>query len=268
MLGKLIKYEFKATSRFILLLYGLLLMISVLMSVTFRFNRGDSGVFNIGIGFSRFFLGGGIVIETLAVFMTIAYVILNIAAVSVMFFYSINRFRQNILGDEGYLMHTLPVKARDNILAKNIVSVVWTAIGFATAVISWIIISLGSYGTMLFSEISQFFRIVTNGRAILICSELVVLAVITLMKDYFRIYASMAAGYSLNKNRAAASVGIFVILSIIQSVFHSLLMQILTINTMPTVHLALLVEIIFTSAVCLGFYFITKYFISRRLNLQ
>ena len=38
MLRKLIKYEFKATSRFMLLMYGLLVALSVIMSVGIRFN--------------------------------------------------------------------------------------------------------------------------------------------------------------------------------------------------------------------------------------
>ena len=41
MLGKLIKYEFKATSRFMLLMYGLLIALSGIISISFRFNLDE-----------------------------------------------------------------------------------------------------------------------------------------------------------------------------------------------------------------------------------
>ena len=116
MLGKLIKYEFKATSKFILMIFGLLLALSTMMSVSLAFNLDD-----IIAGISQEFQVGGLILGVVAFLIIMLFVVLNVAAICGMFFYAISRFKRNLLGDEGYLMHTLPVKTRDNILSKSIV---------------------------------------------------------------------------------------------------------------------------------------------------
>ena len=51
----------------------------------------------------------------------------------------IQRFYKSLLGDEGYLMFTIPVKAWQNILNKLLVSMLWTftstVIGFGSILI-------------------------------------------------------------------------------------------------------------------------------------
>ena len=277
MLGKLIKYELKATRKFMFLLYGLLLAISVLTSLMFHFNV-NGGDFNVGTKWGSVSFGGGAVLEILAVLLIIAYVVLTVAAVSAMFFYAIMRFRKNLLGDEGYLMHTLPVKERDHILSKSIVSVLWTLAGFAAAVISGVIILCGAAGSELFAQLYKLFSdvdgmfLLQSGRVILLCIELVILVIFALACGYLHIYASMAVGYSLDKYRAVVSVGAFLLLDMLETVLHGVTAKMLLQTTHAFYqghgHLVLWIEIMFAAIMGLAYYGITKYFLSRRLNLE
>lgn len=285
MLGKLIKYEFKATSRFMLLLYGLLTAVSVLMALMFRFNLNGNGEFHVGTVYGNVSFGGSSFLEIIAALIVIAYIFLAAAAVSAMFFYAILRFRDNLLGHEGYLMHTLPVKERDNILAKGIVSVVWTMAGIAVTLLSCLIVAFGVAGMKFFTDLSLLLRnvdgmlVMKSVRFILICIQLVLLTAAELMNGYLHIYASMAVGYSLNKHRAVASIGVFIVLNIIEGALHGTLSNIISavsgssmnfndVFMFGTGNMIMLAETLFTAAVGSGFYFITKYFMTSRLNLQ
>ena len=113
MLGKLMKYEFKATSRFMLLMYVVLFAISAIISLSIRLNI--DGLFE---ALSNRFELGTVLLAVVSAMVLFMFFAMNVVVLCGMFFYSISRFKNNMLGDEGYLMHTLPVKVRDNILAK------------------------------------------------------------------------------------------------------------------------------------------------------
>ena len=91
MLGKLIKYEFKATGRLLLPVYGALLLMG--------------GVVNLGLTLQ----GKLPVLKFAQGVLIFAYVALMVAAFALSFFVVISRFYKNLICDEGYLMFTLPV---------------------------------------------------------------------------------------------------------------------------------------------------------------
>lgn len=275
MLRKLIKYEFKATSRFMLLMYGLLLALSALMSVGLVLNL-DEVMANIGHEFQL----GGLLIGVL-VFMIIAlFVVMNVVVLSGMFFYSISRFKNNLLGNEGYLMHTLPVKIRDNILSKNIVSVIWTILSVVAVGISYFILLLGISETNIFKELLNTLSQIDwgahyVGEALIILAEFAVLMLLTIVNTYFHIYASMAIGYSSNTHRAAKSIGIYILISIASNIFEVMLLSPFAIFGIAvdamlsyTPHITLWYGMIATAITTVIYYFITHYFMNKKLNLQ
>ena len=270
MLGKLIKYEFKATRK-MLLLYGLLLILAVVMAVMFRFSfNSDSNAF-MEAALQKVRVSG--LVRFFVFFFGAAYTFMNAFIFAAVLFIAVNRFRQNILGNQGYLMHTLPVKTEYHILTKNIVSVIWTILGVVAALISYVIIAviLMDRNTLAYL-LQELFSINTvriifsNAKFWTMLVEFSVLTVISISELYFRIYASMAIGYSLNKHRAIASVGIFVVLSIAKSMPHSILLPILAGGM--TGWGFLMFEIIYAAAWGAIYYFITAWFLSKRLNLQ
>lgn len=117
MLGKLIKYEFKATGRILLPLYGALLVFALINRLLFRSSLDETINNTFGT------IGG--IANILSVF---AYGCTMAAVFVVTFFVIVQRFYKNILGDEGYLMNTLPIKPYLNIINKILTSAIWTIV--------------------------------------------------------------------------------------------------------------------------------------------
>ena len=122
MLGKLIKYEFRSTAIFFLPIYAALIIISALTSALYRLSESfNSDFFNFSLAAS-----------------VSIYVLFAMGLAVTTFVIIIIRFYKNLLGNEGYLMFTLPVSAEQNILAKLIPAVVWffgsCVLGFFTII--------------------------------------------------------------------------------------------------------------------------------------
>ena len=110
MLKQLLKYEFKATKSLYFGLYLALALLSVVLGVTFRQEHA--------LAYSTSF-------QNLEVILMIVYVSVILAIAVLCFVNTIRRFYQNLLGREGYLMHTLPVTETQLILSKLLTSMVW-----------------------------------------------------------------------------------------------------------------------------------------------
>ena len=112
MLGKLLKHEFRATGRLMLPALGAVLVLAVLANFSIRFIQVTDSTF-LAILF-------GLVIGAFGIGM--------IAAAVMTLVLMILRFYRNLLRDEGYLMHTLPVSVHELVWSKLIVSLVWFAV--------------------------------------------------------------------------------------------------------------------------------------------
>ena len=146
MLIKLLKYEFKFTGRSLLPIYAALLVLTVLMNLGdgMRFGFNNAGMFE---GFFK----------TMLIF-TYSCVISAVCIITVVLL--VQRFYKNLLRDEGYLMHTLPVSAAQNIASKLICAVVWSVVSLLVAGLSLLFIS------MTFSNWQQFFDGLADGRCL------------------------------------------------------------------------------------------------------
>lgn len=275
MLKKLIKYEIKATSRFMFVLFATLFAISIMMAVVMRFNTGGGDLF-VKLGSGEFSVGHyNVLWEIISILTVFAYFVVNIAVGCAMFFYSIDRFRKNILEKEGYLMHTLPVRAGENICAKTVVSILWTIVSCIAIVLSVLIVTVISVGKPFFTDMYNLFNtvsgqsILASSRFWLIVFEIIICGLAMLVNGYLHIYASMAVGYSFNKHRAAASIAVFLLLSVlsfaVSAIFVYPLREMFNNNHM---HFAIWSETILDLVTGAGFYVITSYFLNNRLNLQ
>ena len=129
MLKQLLKYEFKATKRLYFGLYLALALLSVVLGVTFRQEHA---------------LAHSTSFQNLEVILMIVYVSVILAIAVLCFVNTIQRFYQNLLGREGYLMHTLPVTETQLILSKLITSMVWVLCsGLVGIVCITVMVSIG-----------------------------------------------------------------------------------------------------------------------------
>lgn len=134
MLGKLIKYEFKACGRTFLPLYISIILMSLIVGFSMNMN-----LFKIQ-GIAMVVLFG----------LFVALVVMTIMI-------TIQRFRKNLLDDEGYLMFTLPVSSKQLIFSKYIVSFIYALLSVLVSVFSFLIMvfimNTITYGIVPFSEI-------------------------------------------------------------------------------------------------------------------
>ena len=110
MLKQLLKYEFKATKSLYFGLYLALALLSVVLGVSFRQENAWADSTNFG---------------RLEVILMVLYLSVIFAIAVLCFVSTVQRFYKNLLGREGYLMHTLPVTETQLILSKLITSMVW-----------------------------------------------------------------------------------------------------------------------------------------------
>ncbi|MEG0501998.1 MAG: ABC transporter permease, partial [Cellulosilyticaceae bacterium] len=123
MLGKLIKYEFKATGRTFLPLYGAILIVALVHRVL---GRSSQELFEE--------------LNRVGDFATIALVALFMALGVITLIVTIQRFQKSLLSDEGYLMFTLPVKIRSLIASKMVVATTWVILSGIVGIISFVIL--------------------------------------------------------------------------------------------------------------------------------
>ena len=68
----------------------------------------------------------GQLLGTLATFVIFFYILVMLGALVVHFIITLQRFWKSLLGDEGYLMFTLPVTAGDLLWAKAVSAFLWS----------------------------------------------------------------------------------------------------------------------------------------------
>lgn len=206
MLGKLIKYEYKATMRTFIPLYIAILLVAIVNRLF------DERNVEIGFGISACILVG----------LFIALVVITLMVI-------IQRFNKNLLGDEGYLMLTLPVKSGYLITSKTFISIVWTIISGIVACITCFIL----IGTreMLNSLLTNFGEIwskidwqitVDNEQVnvIFFLIAMLVLTALTYIGFIFQIYLALAIGQlpKLAKYRSIVAFGAFCVISVVISI--------------------------------------------------
>lgn len=181
MLGKLLKYELKSTAKFFVPMYFAILVITTLNSIFIRKN-----VFVEAQGIINMVIGG----------LFIAITTLTIVII-------VKRFKKNLLGDEGYLMFTLPVKSSSLILSKYISALIWVLL---TMIVSSMAIII--YSNALFTDIGGLFgdgtmfsinsimisgkQLVRNNQDIIIIASVVGLTLSAISIVVFVIYNSIA----------------------------------------------------------------------------
>lgn len=129
MLKQLLKYEFKATKSLYFGLYLALALLSVVLGVSFRQENAWADNTNFG---------------RLEVILMVLYLSVLFAIAVLCFVSTVQRFYKNLLGREGYLMHTLPVTETQLILSKLITSMVWVLCsGLVGIVCITVMVSIG-----------------------------------------------------------------------------------------------------------------------------
>lgn len=261
MLGKLLKYELKATSRVFIPLYIAILVVSIINGLSLNLE-----IFNI---------------QGLA---TIILMCLFISLFVITIVVTIQRFNKNLLKDEGYLMFTLPVSSKSLVLSKYLTSLIWTFLSFIVALLSFtIIFIIPTYKYFDYSYfINEFNLLFSNMLNLNILGQffkITLLMVISYTIFIFNVYLSLSVGQLpiFNKFRNISSFIGFLVINLLISYAQNTVnlfvnndsVNIETIDYVTSiVSKGLNVAIIINIIIILVLFFATSYILNKKLNLE
>lgn len=259
----------KATSRlFLPLIIG---FIAITLLCKFAFETSYSA-----------FLGNNWLMETITAIFFVLYFIYIIALFVMTAVFIVMHFYKTMVSDQGYLTNTLPVKMGTLINAKLLSAVLWEIIAGLLFIVSLFIFFTGHMNItdfrQIFHEFGTLYREASNYLNMpVFILEVVIVCIVGLVSGPLMLYAAIALGHLFKKHRVLWAVisyfAIYVVMQIIISVYFSICGY-----TSPligyseyaaqTFHNYMLFTIIFSVACTAGFYAITDYVFTKKLNLE
>lgn len=277
MLGKLIKHELRGSGRTMLPFILVSLFLSVMAGLSMRAmeHQQEYSWFNILFGIVIFLFVAGLM----------AVCIMSVVVV-------INRFRQNLLGDEGYLMFTLPVSVDQHIWAKLIVSAIWFLATALTCMLAVVLVLLCNVRTFdvnwsevgyVMGELGRVIREFGILHIVGYCLELLVMFFAGVCVSCLTFYCAMAIGYSFANRKVLLSVlaffGLDIFFSMVQSALIAALngmpgverfldnLDLSQVGTAGSVHIVMLCWILYLAVYAAVLYIPTRLLLKKKLNL-
>ncbi len=227
MLGKLIKYEQKATYKVLTIINFVIILLTLIGAFILNtniFNNSES--------------------IPLAILLVIFYSLSLIAMGIIIVIYLYIRFYKNLFTAEGYLMHTLPVTPLQLFHSKLIVGYFWTFLNSLLMILS--ISTLGFVVGYHITKVEQlnFIEFFTENGIQLSEKEsfaisfqkifgytpegfvilLLILLIVSCFSSLLMGYLSILLGQLVEKYKLAASVGFYIVIYIVNQVISSFIM--------------------------------------------
>lgn len=269
MLGKLIKYEFRCSVR----------IFAVLLPAFLAYTAIYRGILEILVRSMGSTATGSAILSALLGGMTMLFIILLVGLVAFNSIYIIYRFYKNMVTDEGYLMHTLPVSPWEHVTAKLIIAALQYIATMITIGLAVVIILAGLIDKEILEEIKLMISSVTgsvdmDGTQILRTVLSILSTVVSVAANILVAYASIAIGQLKNNNRVFWSIGAYVLvnitLSIVSSAVSILLTSIMNETSSPALimNLSTGINTLFNLAVAVAAFICTCKIFSKNLNLR
>ena len=198
MLGKLLKYELKSTSRLMGVLYLAVLMVAAIVGFLARGTIWQATQ------------GNAIAVVVSGLIYTLLIMTLMIVTVVMI----LQRFYKNLLKGEGYLMHTLPVPTWMLVASKTISSLIWVLLSIITLIVSVFVLDWCSLPW------GDFFKLFQENAGEIILT--IVAAVIQIVRIILLVYTAMAIGAAAKRHKVFYSVLTFIVILIIIAIIGTL----------------------------------------------
>lgn len=282
MLGKLLKYELKSTSRMMGVLYLAVLVVAAVVGFIAR---------GMILGATQ---GNAIAV----VISGLIYALLIMALMIVTIVMILQRFYKNLLKGEGYLMHTLPVPTWMLVASKVISSLIWILLSMVVLIASvFVIMMTGLLGNGIFlatdidwSSIdwTSIFKFMRESAGEVLMTILA--SIIQIVRIVLLVYTAMAIGAAAKSHKVFFSVLTFIIIVIIMGIIGTVtnIDLIGTITSSASVndagswataeignglaaagYIGLLAKQCITDAIySVVFFFATTWFLKNKLNLE
>lgn len=260
MLSKLIKYDLKSLSKFLLPSFVIVLSLALFNRVGYQLSDSIT-LLKIPYGFITVFY-------FMSVFL-LSFIVCIISGIN---------FYQNLIKDEGYLMNTLPVKKSSLILSK----LISFSIAFIISIlISSLAIVIGSYNVYFDSkDVDIIINLLKNVDKLFVVILLLLLLISVIMQQLM-VYLGITFGQRHNKNKGAMSFVYMIVIYYVTQVFTSICLIVpMQLNNSWTKYLEmdmppmkilntfLLISFVLSFIISIVYYILTKYNMERKLNLE
>lgn len=264
MLTKLLKYEGKTTARVLLPIGGGVLAFTLLTGLVNFILDQPASLPSVA--------------EWLRDLMLAVDVLALIFVVGACVFVNVQRFYK-LLGEQGYLMLSLPVPVWQHITAKLICACLWSLVGFFYFVACIAILNVSMMSISIL-DISLSF----NLKELLPCLLVLVFLLVLIASSYLEAYLACAIGGQFAQQRLLASIVAFFVLGFIEQILASVVLVVGAFGAMQVnvqtwwlrfgqadaywVGIALLVLALIVFGVVAAIkWVITQWLMTRRLNL-
>lgn len=261
MLLKLLKYDFRAMWKQFSLIWGAALVLALVNRFGIFMDADDHAV-HLRDSF----------ISSVPMF---AFMAVLIAMFVIGIIFVVNRFSKGLLGDEGYLMHTLPVRPWQLVLSKLICgTVTWVGCSAVSFLSALVMLPLNLSDLLRFPFWSEIFRaVMQHPDMVALVAEFLLMALSAMIQFIAAIYLAIAIGHLFSRHRrfigVAAFIGLYILLMnvygrVFSVTFIQRIMDIATASTYSSMLTAIAVMLVpaalFLAAVC--------WILENKLNLE
>lgn len=273
MLGKLLKYDFRSMFKQFAFIWPAALALGLINRFTLGIQTNAGSVW----GWDH----AGVLSTSAGIAALLAFICVMAAMFVVVLIFVVQRFYRGLLGDEGYLMHTLPVKTWELIASKLICAIVVTVVSIIVAALAVFLLvpfTMEDFQDLFPGLMKVLFRLLRPGDYLFIL-EFLLLMIAGGTSSYLHIYLAMALGHLASRHRVAMSVIAYVGINIAGTVVLNVLSSFRwapifdirldeLFGTRGAIHLGLWLLIAICLAVDAVYFFCTNYILKRNLNLE
>ncbi len=256
MLGKLLKYEIPALGRRLVPLFIGWCATAVLLGLAVgpASSKSDFMVVITGLLYSA---------------MATAVLVMSVILI-------IQRYSNSLLGDEAYFNQVLPVTVSEHIASKGISALIWVLLSGVAMLVTGLLIAIFS-GVLFGIDIpwAEIFRQIakTTAGEWLALLEFIILMAFSITKSILAIYAAITIGNQAQKHTTMASIGAYIGLLVFEATIGRILIGLFP-HLLSNIESVLELNGLFgsgmlvTAALGALYFFICKYFMENRLNLN
>ena len=277
MLGKLFKHEWIAISKLLVVIHGFILIFAILSRLFFEVSGGIEVVMAAG---SNNITG---IIAAIIIFVLVLFIFCAAMFTSVYIAY---RFYKNVFTDQGYLTNTLPVTPAQIIVSKGLTALLWTIIDLAVLAASLLIMfANGEFMSVLLPALGRIFYYCSALPAF--CWVLLIMVLLSPFLMILHMYFCVAVGSLIPNHKILGAIGVYIASYIIIQIISTIVLVItglgFTAGSMDTTGMtsaeasyyvgSILTPMFLVSVICeiiaiLVFFFVTKYIMTKKLNLE
>ena len=260
MLGKLLKYEIPAMGRKLVPLYAAWAATALFLGLTTQASSSKT--------------------EFMVVISALLYTAVATAIFVMTIILIVQRYSNSLLGDEAYFNHVLPVSVSAHIGNKAISATLWIFITVLVALLTGILIVIGAIIVEGNVNIVEMFRdmlaidIDWPEHLGLYIVEVLIMVVAGVVKTIMQIYAAITIGHQAQNRTTLASIGAYILIMVFESTVGRILLplfdKLITFDadSFQNFSRIAIIAIIAAAAFSVIYFFICKYLMEKRLNLN